>query len=119
MELIYRTVVIGIGKRAMEFIDEGMFVIFKDDAPEELKEFCIIHKENNLLKDIKENDLLKIGEDKFRIIGVGSVVNENLKRLGHITFRFDGEKETLGGSINLGKKDIPKITINKIIEIWR
>jgi len=120
MELIYRTTVIGVGKEAMQFILQGMFVIFKDNAPDYLKEFCIIHDENNLLKDIEINDLLKIGDEEFKVMAVGSEANKNLKDLGHITFRFSGEEEdSLPGSISLEKKDIPEIEKDMKIEIWR
>lgn len=119
MELIYRTTVTGIGEKSMEFILQGIFVIFKDDAPEDLKEFCITHKENNLLKEIERNDILKIGGEEFKITAVGSAVNENLQNLGHITFRFDGEEESLPGSLSLEKKSIPEIRKDMKIEIWR
>lgn len=119
MELIYKTIVTGVGEKSMGFIDQGMFIMFKQDAPKDLKEFCIIHKDNNLILDIKEDDLLKLGDKEYKITGVGSVVNENLRTLGHITFRFNGEKECLPGSINVEKNDVPEIKVNEIIEIWR
>lgn len=119
MELIYRTTVTGVGKEAVQFLDQGMFVIFKDNAPDYLKEFCIIHNENNLLREIEVNDLLRIGDEKFKVVTVGSSVNENLEKLGHITFRFSGEEGSLPGSITLEKKDIPEMKENMKIEIWR
>ncbi|PAB60220.1 PTS glucitol/sorbitol transporter subunit IIA [Anaeromicrobium sediminis] len=118
MELIYETTVTGVGEKAMEFLDQGMFIIFRDDAPEDLKEFAIIHKENNLLREIEKNNTLKMGNKEFKIRCVGSSVNKNMKELGHITFRFDEEEECLPGSINLEKKHIPEIKIGMQIEIW-
>jgi PTS system glucitol/sorbitol-specific IIA component len=119
MELVYRTTIIEIGEKVMEFIPQGMIVIFKDNAPDYLREYCVIHKENMLLKEIQKNDILRIGNLEFKIESVGSAVNENLKNLGHITLRFDGGVNSLPGSLNLEKKSMPEIKNNMKIEIWR
>lgn len=120
MDLIYKTTVTDLGEKAAEFVAQGMFVIFKDDAPDYLKEFCVIHKENQLLSEIQKGDVLKIQENSFQITDVGSAVNENLKQLGHITFRFDGETNSnMAGSLCLEKASVPKIEIGMQIAVYR
>ncbi len=119
MELVYKTIVTSIGKKSFELIDQGMFVIFKDNAPDYLKEYCIMHNENNLLSDIKSEDILMIGEEKFIIASVGAAVNENLRNLGHITFKFNGDEEPLPGSLIMEKKQVPQLKEGMKIEIWR
>lgn len=120
MESVYKTVISNIGQNAKDFLEHNMFVIFKDNAPQELADYCYIHNENNLLKDIQAEDILIIDKENYRVTAVGSVVNENLKELGHITLKFSGEKDaSMGGTLYLEKKEIAPLNKGTIIEIIR
>ncbi|WP_353626499.1 PTS glucitol/sorbitol transporter subunit IIA, partial [Bacillus sp. JCM 19041] len=39
--MIYRTTVTKMGPSAGDFLEEKMIILFKDNAPEELAEFCV------------------------------------------------------------------------------
>jgi glucitol/sorbitol PTS system EIIA component len=58
------------------------------------------------------------GED-YKIVGVGDDVQTNLQNLGHITLRFDGSKEGLGGSVYLEDTDVPKVQPGDVLWIYR
>jgi len=120
MELVYKTVVTSIGQHAKEFIPHNMFITFKGNAPEELRDYCFIHDKNELYKDIEKNDVLKIDGKEFKITAVGSVVNENLRLLGHITYKFSGDNEAaVAGTLFVENADIPPIEVGTVIEVVR
>ncbi|MRG86784.1 PTS glucitol/sorbitol transporter subunit IIA [Salinibacillus xinjiangensis] len=120
-ETVYSTVVTKLGESVNEFLEQGMLITFKDNAPAELAEFCILHSENNLRKDIQAGDVLTIGsEHSYQVTAVGEAVNKNLQSLGHITLRFDGATEPdLAGTLSLEAKDISAINIGDEIKIER
>lgn len=120
MEIIYSTRIENIGERAREFLTANMFITFNDTAPQELIDYCFIHKENNLIEDIKPNDIFCIDDIAYKIKAVGELVNQNLKELGHITYNFLGEDEAkVGGTLYLEKKEIAPIAVGTILKIIR
>lgn len=120
MKVIYKTRIEEIGEKASEFIQANMFITFKGNAPEELKEYCYIHCENNLTEDIKPQDILFIDETDYEIKAVGELVNTNLNELGHITYNFLGEAEAkIGGTLYLEKKEIAPIGVGTTLKIIR
>lgn len=120
MELIYKTVVTNIGKCASEFLNHNMFIIFKENVPQELQDYCYIHSDNNLVKGIEADDILIIGNEKYKITAVGELVNQNLLELGHITFKFSGETNAaIPGTLYLEKKEIVPPDSGTILQIIR
>lgn len=117
---IYRTVITQLGESVEEFLEQGMLVTFKDNAPAELAEYCILHAENDLREDIQVDDTLKIADETFKVTAVGSAVQENLKSLGHITLSFNGETEPeMPGTLSLESKAIGTVQVGDVIEIVR
>ncbi|MHC1684029.1 MAG: PTS glucitol/sorbitol transporter subunit IIA [Clostridiaceae bacterium] len=107
MDIIYETEITRVGNEAKELIKEEMFIIFKEDVPEYLADYCFLHNENNLVKNIELNDVLLLGESEYKVVTVGSVVNANLKELGHITFKFTGiPEDAVPGTLYLEQKEI-------------
>ena len=120
MELVYKTKIIDIGKLASEFLMHNMFIIFKDNAPEELKDYCYIHLENDLISEIKGGDILFIDEEQYYVTAVGEAVNNNLNELGHITLNFTGQSVSpVAGTLMLEKKEIAPIKNGTIIKVIR
>ncbi|WP_025025614.1 PTS glucitol/sorbitol transporter subunit IIA [Caldalkalibacillus mannanilyticus] len=120
MSKVYFSNVIGIGAMAPSFYADKMIILFKSDAPDELKEYCIIHEQNELNGEILVGDLFKIGESEYKVTAVGSAVNQNLGALGHITIRFNGNTEAdLPGTLCLEDKEIKEITEGDILQIVR
>ncbi|MFC0560547.1 PTS glucitol/sorbitol transporter subunit IIA [Halalkalibacter alkalisediminis] len=120
MNKVYFTNVTSIGSMAPTFYADKMVILFKSDAPDELKEFCIVHEKNELNGDVLVGDTFKIGENEYKVTAVGSAVNQNLGALGHITIRFNGSTEAdLPGTLCLEDKDIIEITEGETLEIVR
>ncbi|GIM30706.1 PTS sorbose transporter subunit IIB [Clostridium polyendosporum] len=120
MNTIYRTVITSVGDLAEGFLEHDMFITFKDNAPQELVDYCFMHQENNLLDYIQVNDILQIDRQQYLITGVGSLVNDNLRNLGHITYKFSGETDaSIAGTLYLEKKEIIPLNEGTIIEVIR
>ncbi|SFC43868.1 PTS glucitol/sorbitol transporter subunit IIA [Clostridium uliginosum] len=120
MNTIYSTRIENIGTKAKEFFEANMFITFKQNAPQELIDYCFIHSENNLVEEIKAKDILCIDDVTYEVKAVGELVNQNLKDLGHITYNFLGEEEAkVAGTLYLEKKEIAPIGVGTIIKIIR
>lgn len=119
MKTIYATEVTGIGSLADSFRSERMIILFKDNAPEELADYCVLHSGNLVYGQLQAGDLLSIGSRQYPVIHVGDEVQLNLEQLGHITLRFSGETDGLGGSVYLAAAEAPEISVGDEITFYR
>lgn len=115
--LLYETEVIEIGSEVELFTESGILVTFGGQAPEEFRDFCYSIHRNTVQGDIKAGNKLLIDGQKFEIMKVGEVAQENLQSLGHVTYSFHGEEECLPGGICLKKAEIPNLKIGSKIMI--
>ncbi len=109
---IYTTKVCSLGGEVPVFIESAkMIILFEESlALPELRDMCVMHQGNQVNDVIQPGQTLKLGDEEFKILKVGSEVQTNLTNLGHITLKFDGGKEdVLEGSLHLEEKSIPDI----------
>ncbi|GEB77430.1 PTS glucitol/sorbitol transporter subunit IIA [Sporolactobacillus inulinus] len=117
---IYRTQIKSIGKSAKDFLQEKMLVLFGDEAPAGLKDYCFAIKVTPIQGEIQVGQHVAIDKDRFKITAVGNLVQKNLVDLGHITMRFDGSTTAdLAGTLYLEAKPIPNLSVGSIIKIER
>ena len=106
----YEATVTAIGPYVAEFIDHNILVLFGTNAPEELAEFAILHDGKDLKGDLAAGDFVYLGDDQFQILAVGEVANNNLKNLGHLILKFNGETEPeMPGDVCVESKPLPEI----------
>ncbi len=118
MGVIYENEVKGIGDMVEAFKDEGMFILFGDNAPDTLKDFCYTITVKKAAETIKAGDTLEIDGVSYKILGVGDVMQKNLEALGHITVNFSGNAEAgLPGSMVVEKAEVPKLKIGSVIRV--
>lgn len=118
MMTLYKTKVINIGNEAEMFREEGMIILFGENAPESLSDYCYNIKVEPVAGEIEAGMELSIGSEKYSVTAVGSVVRKNLSELGHITIKFDGSREAeLPGTLYVEDKALPEITIGEEIFI--
>lgn len=118
MKTIYENKVKSIGDLADSFLEEKMFILFGDEAPQELKDFCYNISVVDAAEEIQAGQKLYINDEPFAITSVGDVVQRNLTTLGHITLRFDGSTDPeLPGTLYLENKDIPAIDLGTELKI--
>ncbi|MGK0555359.1 PTS glucitol/sorbitol transporter subunit IIA [Macrococcus capreoli] len=114
---MYQTVVKSIGNEANAFSAEKMIILFGENAPQELVDYCYMI-EVNAVDTITESEKLYINDEAFNITKVGNAVVKNLNDLGHITLKFDGSTESeQSGTLYLEDKALPTITVGSSIII--
>ncbi len=118
MKIIYENKVIGMGSCVDEFQDAGMFILFGNSAPEELKDYCYSIPVEPIHGEIVAGQLLKVDEETYRITAVGEEAPVTLAGLGHCTINFSGQSEVeLPGTIYVENKDMPAVKIGTVIQI--
>ncbi len=94
MEAIYATELGEIGAEADEFLAEGMLILFEAGGPPELAEISVAHRPTTRREAPPvAGDVLAIGDTELRITAVGDKAWENMLKIGHATFKFNGASE--------------------------
>ena len=70
-----------------------MFVLFGDNVPDTLKDFCHFIDQKKVDGTIKKGDKLVVDQKEYLITAVGDIAQSNLETLGHLTVVFSGAKE--------------------------
>lgn len=108
--LKYEAQITEIGPLVEEFTAAGILVLFGEDAPEELREFSIIHDGKQLHADLEPGDQFTLESESFRVLAVGEVANTNLGNLGHLILKFNGmEEPEMPGDVCVEAKPLPDI----------
>ncbi len=117
---VFETTVTKVGPEASNMItDAGMFILFGEGAPEDLAEFCFTHSSKAVNGPIQKGGYVVIDDQEYLITAVGSVVEQNLANLGHITVSLDGAGEpTLPGTLHIQAPSAPQIGVGTVIQIF-
>lgn len=118
MKVIYENQVKASGTCVDEFKDAGMFIIFGNNAPEEIRDYCYSVSVNPVNGTITAGQYVEIDGTQYRITCVGYEAPVTLSGLGHCTFCLNGATEAeLPGTIYLEQKPMPEIRIGSTIRI--
>lgn len=116
--MAYRTIVTGLGELASEMAEQGLVIVFNENAPAELADLSVLHTSAQLERDVKQGDRVKFGGDEFTVTAVGDEANYTLGKMGHCTFCFDGaDKAELPGQIVLSGGGLPTVKVGDAFEI--
>ena len=88
MGRIYENKVTDLGNQVEAFMDEGMFILFGENAPDTLKEFCYTMSVNPVNGTLSSGQKLIIDDVSYEITAVGSLAQKNLEALGHFRQTF-------------------------------
>ena len=118
MKVIYENKVKALGSCVNEFQDENMFIIFGDNAPEELRDYCYSVDVNPINGTIRAGQTLIVGDSSYKITAVGPEAPVTLAGLGHCTINLSGQTTVdLPGTLYVEKKPMPVITVGTVIQI--
>ena len=123
MKVIYENQVKAAGECVEEFKDAGMFIIFGENAPDEIKDdeikdYCYSVSVNPINGEIAPGQYVVIDGAEFKITCVGYEAPITLKGLGHCTFNFSGATEAeLPGTIYVEAKPMPEVKIGTTLKI--
>lgn len=114
----YRAKVTAVGPLANEFFESDIIVFFGGSAPEELHEHSVLHDGEILHSDVCPGDMVYIAGKSYVVRAVGSLANKNLRNLGHVVLKFNGQSEVeMEGDINVTAKPLPHLTSGSIFSI--
>ncbi|CAI2124716.1 PTS glucitol/sorbitol transporter subunit IIA [Serratia ficaria] len=111
MHTIFHTTITQIGDCARDALQDDMLITFREGAPADIEAFCFIHRHGATTGELQTGGVMDLAQRRYAITAVGSVATQNLRELGHVTVRFDGESQAeFPGSIHVSgptPADIP------------
>jgi glucitol/sorbitol PTS system EIIA component len=120
IEVIYESHVTAVGELAEEFFAAGILVLFGDGAPEELAEFAVIHQPNSVQGAVEVGDDIDVDGVVLHVTAVGAVANENLRNLGHLSLKRNGESiAALQGDVCCDQGPMQAMRVGTTIRILR
>lgn len=118
MTLLYQTKITRIGELAYDALAGNLLILFNESAPKDAAEYCFIHSPGPLTGNIVPGNAVNIGQERFPVTAVGSVVAKNLSELGHITIVFDGETTARNpGSLHVAGPIPDTLSVGTTIEV--
>lgn len=118
MKLVYENQVKALGACVDEFKDGEIIILFGDNAPEELKDYCYSVSVNPINETIKAGQILKLDDQEYKILAVGEEAPVTLAGLGHCTVNFSGQDTVdLPGTIYVENKPMPEVKVGTVIQI--
>ena len=119
MHTKFDTQINNIGPSVTDFLGEKMLILFGENAPAELAEYCLLINVKDVEGDIEVGDTLLLGDHEYKITAIGDAVKKNLSSLGHITLKFDGsENPELPGTLYLEDTEIHEVKTGDQIRIF-
>lgn len=116
--MIYENKVKAIGSQASAFSDTGILIIFGDNAPDEIKDYCYNVSVEPLNGEIEAGQSVYFDGEPYKITAVGDEAPKTLVGLGHCSFNFSGATEVeLPGTIYLEAKPMPTLEVGSTIAI--
>ncbi len=117
--LVYSTTVTAVGELVADFREQGVLVFFGESAPIELHEFSILHKPDVETRAPLPGDLIRLSNEEFTVLAVGSVASDNLLNLGHLDLKANGLPEAeLPGDVNVEVRDLPTVKVGDRLEVY-
>lgn len=114
----YQASVTAIGEQVAEFTSHGVLVLFGQSAPKEVADFSVLHDGKQLDQDVAPGDLVWIGETSFKVLAIGDVVNKNLRALGHLVLKCNGQTSAeLPGDVCVEIKTLPDVKVGMTIRV--
>ena len=111
-EIVYSTTVTAVGELVPDFAEQGVLVFFGENAPQELREFSIIHTPDVQTRAPQVGDTITLANNKYNVLAVGSVASDNLLNLGHLDLKANGLAEPeMPGDVNVEATMLPTVQI--------
>lgn len=118
MKVIYENEIKALGESVDEFAGGKMFIIFGENAPAELRDYCYLVSVNPVNGDIEPGQILKIDDNEYKITAVGKEAPKTLAGLGHMTINMSGRSNAeLPGTLYTEAAEVPKMGVGTKISI--
>lgn len=102
--LKFKADVVKQGDFISEVTDKQCLITFGVPVPNDLEPFCLSLDNITFTLDINVADIIYINNQKYTISALGTLANQSLKELGHISIYFDAATEALlPGSVHVSE----------------
>lgn len=116
---IYDLEITALGPLVGEFTAHGIWVFFHEGAPDEVAEFALLHQAAAPRVPIAPGQVIEIGTERFAILAVGPVANENLASLGHLVLKANGQSDPeLPGDVCVEARPLPEPSVGLRLRVW-
>lgn len=106
---LYSLLITAVGEYVKNSLQEHQLILFSESVADDIAMYCAVHQSSELTAELSPGQIMKINETIYRVTAVGRVATANLKRLGHITLKFDSAATAeLPGMVHLNG-DAPRI----------
>lgn len=114
-----KSIVKEIGELVPTFKDDKIVILFGPQAPQGLREMAVIHEFEMVTDEpLTVGGTIQFDDEPFTITAVGSLANQNLKELGHISIYFQELMEDiLPGAVFAAPNKFPEIKEGTVITI--
>lgn len=107
--VLYDTTVTAVGPMVDDFRRQGVVILFDERAPEELRDFAVIHDPSVVESGPEVGDVVVLGDVELPVLAVGAVAGTNLLALGHLDLKADGRSEAaLPGDVCVPEGELPQ-----------
>ena len=91
-QTVYESEVTQVGGQVEAFLGHGLLIFFQTDSPAELHDMSVLHTASIATDGPAPGDTIHLGDNAMKVLGVGSVVRDNLLNLGHLDLKADGRQ---------------------------
>jgi PTS system glucitol/sorbitol-specific IIA component len=117
---IYELTITAVGPLVTEFTEVGVWVFFRDDAPDELAEFALLHRAGKLREPLAAGQVFEIDGQRYTIMGVGELANGNILELGHMVLKANGAlTPDLPGEVCIEALPLPEPSVGMLLRVWK
>lgn len=117
--VVLETTIEKIGNSVPEITQNNMIILFGGEAPEDLKDYCVVLQSHDLAQDISTDMVVCFGDQSFPITAVGEQVSYGLDSMGHCTIRFDSATiPDLPGCLHVERAELPAIQLHMPVRIF-
>ena len=118
--VLYDTTVTSVGQMVEDFRQQGVVILFDERAPEELRDFAVIHAPTVTVSGPAPGDVVVLGDVQLPVLAVGAVVQDNLMALGHLDLKADDRTEAaLPGDVCVPSGDLPLLVAGMRFQLLR
>lgn len=118
--VVYQSEVTQVGGQVEAFLGRGLLIFFGAQSPAELHDMSVLHKATVADDGPRAGDVIRLGDTELEILGVGSVVRDNLLNLGHLDLKADGRSAPkLPGDVCVRSGDLPLLRVGDRFSITR
>lgn len=112
MQKILEADVVYVGSNVQKFLDERIMLVFGNESVNDaVREYSFLIEKVSLSSQIRKGHILKLNDEEYKITSVGTIVDENLSTIHHITLKFNNSVVAeFPGTLYLEDKPVKKLS---------